>query len=473
MKINCDSRGGLCRPGYLGLALAATMSCVLAAPSAFAQTLQHPLSVHPVSLSDSTPVRPAALSNGSYYGYYYGEDEAKAQNKQAQPSPSDAKAKPEPAADEPMPAFESFSSGGTPAMASCNRCSSNMCGGSCYPSCYLIGPSQPYQLMPGNLGGFAAGGWTQVGYHSNETRLSTAPNDLNAFNDHAGRANVHQQWMWLEKSLSGDPRFWDWGVRADVVYGTDAQKTQAFGGQGWDADPDFDRNGGYGWALPQLYGEIGRGGFSVKLGHFYTPLGYEEVMSPNNFFYSHSLTMFNSEPFTHTGALATYTVDSNLELYGGWTAGWDTGFESESGGSNLLSGFSYNVADALTLTYMAAAGDFGHLGNDAYAHSIVADFVLTERVNYVLQTGYRDLDETKSEDFSINHYLFYTLSDCLGFGTRMEWWKQDGDSHYALTSGVNYRPHANLILRPELRHDWNPGNYDEQTTFGMDVILTY
>jgi hypothetical protein len=54
----------------------------------------------------------------------------------------------------------------------------------------------------------------------------------------------------------------------------------------------------------------------------------------------------------------------------------------------------------------------------------------------------------------------------------MEWWKDDGNSHYALTGGINYRPHANFVLRPEIRHDWDPVNFN-QTTFGMDAILVY
>ena len=66
-------------------------------------------------------------------------------------------------------------------------------------------------------------------------------------------------------------------------------------------------NGIYGWAMPQAYGEVGYGDWSVKVGHFFTPVGYEVVPATGNFFYSHSLTLFNSEPFTHTGVLGTYS----------------------------------------------------------------------------------------------------------------------------------------------------------------------
>ena len=44
---------------------------------------------------------------------------------------------------------------------------------------------------------------------------------------------------------------------------------------------------------------------------------------------------------------------------------------------------------------------------------------------------------------------------------------------------VNHRPHANVIVRPEIRWDWDDdriagleNNDDDQTTFGIDTILT-
>jgi hypothetical protein len=56
--------------------------------------------------------------------------------------------------------------------------------------------------------------------------------------------------------------------------------------------------------MPQAYVEtnlpIGKG-LSVKVGHFYTLLGYEVVTAPDNFFYSHSYSMQYGEPFTHWG----------------------------------------------------------------------------------------------------------------------------------------------------------------------------
>ncbi len=237
-------------------------------------------------------------------------------------------------------------------------------------------------------------------------------------------------------------------------------------------------------------------------GHFFTLVGYEVITAPDNFFYSHAYTMFNSEPFTHTGVLATYSGSDLAEFYAGYTLGWDTGFDqynqNGTSGGNWLGGFSTDLTDDITMTYISTFGDFG-LRNDAntygfagpsadraYSHSLVFDATLSDKLNYVIQSDLVSIDEVGHEQVGINQYLFYKSSDCLSYGTRMEWWKNDGLSVYGLTGGINYRANANLIIRPEVRYNWapgeqaanafygtNPGDDFNQTVFGVDAILTY
>jgi hypothetical protein len=229
-----------------------------------------------------------------------------------------------------------------------------------------------------------------------------------------------------------------------------------------------------------LYAEVGRGDFSVKVGHFYTLVGYEVVTAPDNFFYSHAFTMYNSEPFTHTGAIATYAVSDNLEVYGGWTLGWDTGFDQFGNGSNFLGGFSATLTDDVTLTYITTIGDFGWRGEDGYMQSVVVDTTLTENLNYVFQSDFLRVDSTGEDNVGINQYLFYTVNDCLALGSRVEWWKTDpltaglgSQSVYGATFGANIRPHANFVVRPEIRQQWSPAQDFDDTIFGIDVIATY
>ena len=172
----------------------------------------------------------------------------------------------------------------------------------------LLGDDSPIQV----------GGWTQIGYHSDNTNFT--PQTALSFNNRQGELNLHQQWLWMAKEADGSEGL-DWGFRADVMYGIDGTDTQAFGSPAgsWDFLNGWD-HGAYSFAMPQLYGELAMGDVSVIVGHFYTLIGYEVVTAPDNFFYSHAFTMFNSEPFTHTGALATYSMNDDVTLYAGQAA---------------------------------------------------------------------------------------------------------------------------------------------------------
>jgi hypothetical protein len=346
----------------------------------------------------------------------------------------------------------------------------------------------PFTLF-GECGAWSAGGWIQMGHHNKNIPL---------FNKHRSNFNLHQAWLYAEKSIDTSAGF-DIGGRIDYVYGVDAQDTQAFGTDpnGWDNPWD---QGIYGHALPQLYAEAGYGDLSVKVGHFYTLIGYEVVPAPDNFFYSHAYTMYNSEPFTHTGALATYQVSDDITAYGGYVLGWDSGFDDN--GDSYIGGASLDLTENATLTYMSVMGRFGEgstnvggatVNERGFMNSVVLDVALTDNLQYVFQNDYLDTEDetgaTFRETWDINQYLIYNINDCLAVGGRYEWYQQEGvyspigqdDEVTAFTMGLNYRPHANVVVRPEVRWDHDKSNAQlvgledggSQTTFGFDTIFTF
>lgn len=339
----------------------------------------------------------------------------------------------------------------------------------------LLGDDRPFDI----------GGWTQIGYHDDSDGV---------FNTHPHRVNLHQQWLWIERVADGSEGL-DFGFRFDAVYGVDGPNTQAFGNPPgtYDFMNGFD-HGIYGWALPQLYGEVAMGDLSVKAGHFYTIIGYETVQAPQNFFYSKAFTFNFNEPFTHTGVLGTYNLSDNVTAWGGWTLGWDTGFErnddgDDSEGSNWIGGLSVGLADNVKATYASVAGDFGLIG-EGYMQSFVLDVGLMENVNYIFQNDWLHLNQlgTGSEpgydSYSFNQYLIYTISDQLAAGARGEIWTVEDSTIYQTTLGVNIKPSPNLVVRPEVRWQWGDDE-DEQffgntfgiptgeTIFGIDAILIY
>ena len=474
------------------------MACALFTVMVNAQVIEHPTSVKPI---------------GFTYDYY----------KLGQPST------PEASPSDVVPEPDAVASGGKGKAApscgcatscdNCGGCDSCGCNGGCGCgcSCYLFGPDEAWSLQShlfGDCGcGPTIGGWLQAGWHDGLVPMSFARDDLRSFGDVPNVLQINQAYLYIERAAEGGDCCWDWGYRVDGVYGTEAQKMQAFGNplqagaiaagtgsqRGWDNPWD---NGVYGWAIPQAYIELARGDWSIKAGHFYTLVGYEVITSPDNFFYTHAYTMFNSEPFTHTGVIATHDTTENLDTYWGWTLGWDTGFDQFDNGSSWLGGFSYSINDDLSLTYISTAGNLGFRGTQAYTHSIVMQAQMTNKLSYVLQSDFVHIGAgspgagavpfgTGNDQIGINQYMFYSLSDCLSIGGRMEWWKTDSISYYEVTGGINYKPHANITLRPELRYDWTPSrvndlngqrayqpfggnaNVFDATTFSMDMIFTF
>lgn len=370
-------------------------------------------------------------------------------------------------------------------VGTCDSGCDSGCGGGC--SLSLLGGDcdlgDPWSLF-GSEGNISVGGWIQMGTHTKALPL---------FNSRPDEYQLHQAWFYAEKAIDTSCGF-DLGGRIDYVYGTDGPDTQAFGIANNHWDNGWDHGNDYGHAIPQLYLEAGYGDLSFKVGHFYTIIGWEVVTAPDNFFYSHAYTMYNSEPFTHTGALGTLALTDDIEVYGGYTFGWDSGFEDN--GDSFLGGVSLTLSDDVSLTYATVAGRFadkGGQGTRGYMHSIVADVTLTDSLQYILQSDYLDRQtHTSAVDantFGINQYLIYTINDCMAAGGRFEWYNYEGifgapnignsSDLYALTMGLNYKPHANILVRPELRFDWDEDQFagledgEDQTTFGIDTIFLF
>ena len=328
------------------------------------------------------------------------------------------------------------------------------CVGACDSGCGLFG-GEPFDLGKSIFGedsSWDVGGWVSAGY-TNKTDgvLNTKP----------GTVNVHQAWLFAEKIADGSEGF-DWGARVDALYGLDGENTQSYGNNpgNWDFQNGFD-HGAYHWAIPQAYGVVAYDKLSVKVGHFYTLAGYEVVPSNGNFFYSHAFTWNFTEPFTHTGAMATYTASDDVTLYGGWVAGWDTGFDQFNGGSSFQGGATVKATDDLSVTYIGTVGNNGWIG-DGYTHSIVATLALTDKLNYILSSDLAHGNNgvvggaTTFNSVSAANYLIYNINDKLGAGGRAEWLKVNGVSYYEVTAGVNIKPMSNFIVRPEIRHQWAP-----------------
>jgi hypothetical protein len=327
-----------------------------------------------------------------------------------------------------------------------------------------------------------------------------------------GFFGLQQQYLFIEKVADGS-KGPGWGFRIDGLYGLQGFDGQSFGNintRHWDYLNGFDHNP-YNFALPQAYGELAYDKMSIKIGHFYTIVGYEVVPSTAQFFITRQLTFWNSEPFTHTGALSTYKVNDKFSVLAGWVAGMDTGFYQFNGGSSFLGGFTWTIDEKTTLAYSMIGGNLGWRGQGAINSAIlsrqwtpkfstVSQFDVLDSNLTNLQPGINPGTFTFStvpSNFNqpggvprastgLIQYGFYDLTPKVKAGARMEWYKADGTSYYTLTGGINYKPHPNLIIRPEIRYMWSPGNHQiytgaggfsgniyNQTVYAADFIVTF
>ncbi|MCA9185601.1 MAG: porin [Pirellulaceae bacterium] len=344
-----------------------------------------------------------------------------------------------------------------------------------------------------SVGGWEFSGWLDQGYTSNSRDPANGFNLPVTFNDRADSYQMNQLYLSLARVVNDGGCNWDLGGRVDVLFGTDYFFTTAVGlethddgSQRWNSE-DGPRNGGtaamYGLAMPQLYGELHipwANGINLKVGHFYTILGYESVPARDNFFYSHSYTMQYGEPFTHTGFLFDTKVRDGFNILGGMTRGWDN-WSDPNDSVGYLAGFNWDSPTGDTSFGFAVTSS----REDAAAQQnrTVYSTVLTHRLSpcltYIAQhdfgmeanaeiNGQGQPDSAKW--YGLNQYLLWDVNEKRSLGLRVEWFRdQDnarvlgipfeqfvrGGNYVEVTLGTNYRPVSFLNWRSELRWDWS------------------
>ena len=411
--------------------------------------------------------------------------------------------------------------GTTQTVSSSSSCG---CDTSCDCGCPDVDCGDPWTLQEwlnpcGNCRGITWGGWVQVGFTANDENFRDLEgNSPIGFNHSSTDVMVNQLWVFAGKEADTGGCGTDWGFRVDYMFGYDHNDTRAFNGNDFDTKMTSSQDAAgfplYGSALPQAYFEVAYNDVTIKLGHFFTLIGYEVVPAPDNFFYSHAYTMIYGEPFTHTGVLASYAVSDRVNVHGGWTTGWDAGDNSNSA-NTFLGGFDWTSCDGrTTFAYMVTAGDWGNgvaveLGGadgtatsgDIYMHSLVLTRKIGCNTTYIIQSDYgankvKDPNQTggptrfvTDEWYGVNQYLIYDINCCWSAGLRAEWFRDaDGarlgnssDDYYAVTAGLNWKPRANVNVRPEIRYDWVEGGStpyaggveDNLGTAAVDVVFTF
>ena len=389
----------------------------------------------------------------------------------------------------------------------------------CYAACPPASQPAPWKLPQPCVFqklGINMGGWVEQGITYNNYGSDNRFNGPLAINDLNGQYQMNQAWLYFVKPTDTGGCGVDIGGRIDVIEGTDWRYGQCVGLEDRIDSP----NSYYGLVLPQFYMEVAVNDLTVKLGHFGTFTSWELVPAPLNFFYSHSyLSGGYFDPLLVTGLQADYKLDDQWTVVGGFNRGW-LRFEDPTDTISFLGGVKWNSCDKRAkMSLMVDAGpQVGFTGlHDRNTLYLVYTYQFCEHLQYASQydLGQEKNGSVVSPGHNANYYgieqaLIRKLNDRWSLGLRFEWARdEDGSriagignaigsskgwrgqpgfagSWYDATVGLNYRPHPNVVVRPEVRWDWYHGSpnvagqlpFDHyqatsQFTTAMDMIITF
>ena len=382
------------------------------------------------------------------------------------------------------------------------------CGGDCEApgQCVTCTPCTPTFID----------GWVTLGFTRNPDNPSSHFNGPLTFNDRTNEFQMNQLYLGMGRHVIPDGCSFDFGGSVDLLFGTDYFFTTATGletrrdGSPWWNGSDGPRAGGatlYGLAMPQLYAEFSvpfGNGLSLKLGHFYSILGHESVMAPENFFYSHSYVLQYGRPFTHTGILSEHRLTQAMRLQAGFTRGWDS-WEDANGQLGFLGGISWTSCDhRKSIRFALHSGNEDDSGeSNRTTYSLVLSHQLPCCMTYVLEhtlgteenAAERNDDLVDADWYGIAQYLMCQVNPMTELGLRFEWFRDEenarvlsipldeasGGNYYALSLGLNFRPWCDDRFRigPEFRWDWSDtelldlgvrGMFDDFTQQGQFTI---
>ena len=380
------------------------------------------------------------------------------------------------------------------------------CGLSNFLYCDPCRPREAWKLpTPQFLAcrGWEFGGWISGGASVVANNPDDNYNGVVTFNDRDREFQMNQLDFYLKKVTRTDGCGWDFGGRVDVLYGTDARFTQAIDGleSDWNQTERF-----YQVALPQFYLDVAYNDWLLRMGHFYSPVGYEAVPVTQNFFYSHSYSHQYGQPFTHTGLLLSRKLNQWV-LTAGLQRGNDQ-FDDTDGRDAIgfLGGIRWTSYDERFGVAFAISADEQGIDRPITIYSLAGTWNVSSRLQYVIEHTYGESEDPqmgKSQWYGLSNYLYYKINPCWQTGLRVEWFRDEdgvrvagiGDGNravgpypgdfYEISLGLNWSPHPNFRMRPEVRWDWfderrpvalypyDAGDRDDQFLFGCDFILTF
>lgn len=398
-----------------------------------------------------------------------------------------------------------------------NACGGGCCNNSCCRGSRIggffdrISPccehGDPWSLIKFNecrtQKGWKAGGWINQGFAWNPSNPANKFNGPVTWNDRSNEYQLTEAWMFVEKATDTGGCGWDIGGRIDTFFGSSARFVTE---TGWEVrgnntfNPNTFTSKLYGLSTPNAYTEVAYNKLKVKIGRFVSPVGYMTVGTPLNIFTTLPYTYQYGEPFTHTGALATWNASDKLILGAGIHHGWDNFNSQFNPHLGYIGTSTYTFDSKSTLAWVGvispeasfsptSSGFNGVNGfSGRYFQTLVYTRPMTEKLTYVGQSDFGiQYNATATGDharwYGLNQYLIYKVNDCWTWAIGGEWFRDEegfrtvtvgalqpgtnsyrtaplggyAGNFYQTTMGPAWRPNPNVMIRSNLRFDWYSG----------------
>jgi hypothetical protein len=369
-------------------------------------------------------------------------------------------------------------------------------------------------------------GWIEAGITGNPDPPVDNHNFGHLFTDRANEPLLNQFVITGERALDPNATGFDWGFKAQFMYGSDARYIHSLGMMDLTTNdrvqPDF----------PEVYVSAhipiaSTGGLDLKVGKFVTLEGAETIDPRTNVFYSHTYIFNFGIPFNNTGFQSVLHVNKYLDLYGGINRGVNTSIQDNNSSIAFEGGIGLNLLDGnlttLAVTHLGPETphnnrDYRYLNDITTTWKITKDFTSITDLNLIYDAA------ADAYGYGGAQYLTYSLKDWLQLGVRCEIWRDDkgfyvaqfranndfihferGDNlnpsfpvdpsnlgggettYFAITGGVTIKPPvpkplAGLLIRPEVRYDrsltdrfkpFEQNTSRDQWTIGVDAIIEF
>ncbi len=367
-------------------------------------------------------------------------------------------------------------------------------------------------------------GWIEAGVIANPDDPTSGRNFGHLFTDRSNEVLLNQAVLTAERTLATSGEGFDWGFKAQFLYGSDARYTHSTGiiddTQRELMQPDLVEA----WILLHFPIPNTAGGLDIKGGKFVTLEGAETIDPRTNVFYSHSYIFNFGIPLNHTGVLTIFHPIKGLDLYAGATRGVNTSRTDNNDSLGFHGGIGLTFLDgkvtALATTHIGPE-NVGNNHSERFLNDLVVTWKATDKLT-VIGEGNFAADESVPGDakaYGAAVYFTYALNSWLSFGIREEVFRDetgffvggfaDNDDFIDLqrgktnnidsrtffsrgtfnevTIGASFKiptlkPFASLTIRPELRYDaalsdgirpFGDRDSRDQFTASIDAIFAF